>query len=204
MNNLDFTSLRLFASVVDLSSIAHASRVNNIAASAISKRISDLEDRIGVPLIHRLRDGVDATDAGTGPAGGGGGRPGAACAYRCSASMASATWSRRDLGSRSCQGRRAALSGDAADRRVGAGRILGASHAVFLLPRSPQPLLGGTPAGGRVGVADGLTASQAAAAMSSSARSRVRGPKPPIETTTIAIANPISRNTASSPSLCNR
>ena len=64
MDQLDFTSLRLFASVVELGNIAQASRVNHIAASAISKRISDLEDRVGAPLIYRLRDGVVPTDAG--------------------------------------------------------------------------------------------------------------------------------------------
>ena len=64
MKNLDFTSLRLFAVVVEHGNIAQASRVNGIAASAISKRISDLEDQIGVPLIRRLRDGIEPTAAG--------------------------------------------------------------------------------------------------------------------------------------------
>lgn len=62
--NLDITSLRLFASVVEQANISKASRVNNIAASAISKRISDLEGRIGVALLHRLKDGVEPTPAG--------------------------------------------------------------------------------------------------------------------------------------------
>jgi len=64
MDRLDFVSLHLFASVAENGNIAQAARVNNIAASAISKRISDLEERLGVPLIRRLRDGVEATDAG--------------------------------------------------------------------------------------------------------------------------------------------
>jgi DNA-binding transcriptional LysR family regulator len=64
VKNLDFTSLRLFAVVVEHGNIAQASRVNGIAASAISKRISDLEDQIGVRLIHRLRDGIEPTAAG--------------------------------------------------------------------------------------------------------------------------------------------
>src|SRR5207237_4738727 len=58
MRTLDFVSLRLFAVVIEHGNIAQASRVNGIAASAISKRISDLEDQIGVALIHRLRDGI--------------------------------------------------------------------------------------------------------------------------------------------------
>jgi DNA-binding transcriptional LysR family regulator len=64
METLDFVSLRLVASVVEHGNIAQASRINNIAASAISKRISNLEDSLGVPLIHRLRDGVKPTSAG--------------------------------------------------------------------------------------------------------------------------------------------
>jgi DNA-binding transcriptional LysR family regulator len=64
MRTPDFVSLRLFAIVIEQRNIAQASRVNGIAASAISKRISDLEDQIGVPLIHRLRDGIEPTAAG--------------------------------------------------------------------------------------------------------------------------------------------
>lgn len=60
----DITSLRLFASVVEQANIAQASRVNNIAASAVSKRISDLEARTGVALLYRLKDGVEPTPAG--------------------------------------------------------------------------------------------------------------------------------------------
>lgn len=64
MRTLDFVSLRLLAAVIEHGNIAQASRVNGIAASAISKRISDLEDQIGVALIHRLRDGIKPTAAG--------------------------------------------------------------------------------------------------------------------------------------------
>jgi DNA-binding transcriptional LysR family regulator len=64
VKNVDFTSLRYFAIVVEHGNIAQAARVNGIAASAISKRISDLEDQIGVPLIRRLRDGIEPTAAG--------------------------------------------------------------------------------------------------------------------------------------------
>ncbi len=60
----DLVSLRLFASVVEHRNIAQAGRHNNIAASAISKRISELEARTGVPLLYRLREGVEPTPAG--------------------------------------------------------------------------------------------------------------------------------------------
>jgi DNA-binding transcriptional LysR family regulator len=64
MTHFDITSLRLFASVVEQANIAQASRINNIAASAVSKRISDLEARVGVSLLYRLKDGIEPTPAG--------------------------------------------------------------------------------------------------------------------------------------------
>lgn len=64
MAHLDYTSLRLFGSVIECGNIAQAARINNIAASAISKRISDLEYRLRTPLIYRHRDGVSPTNAG--------------------------------------------------------------------------------------------------------------------------------------------
>ncbi|SFM15736.1 LysR family transcriptional regulator [Methylobacterium pseudosasicola] len=60
----DFVSLRLFAAVVEHRNIAQASRLHNIAASAVSKRISDLEARTGTALLYRLREGVEPTPAG--------------------------------------------------------------------------------------------------------------------------------------------
>ncbi|MCC4800575.1 MULTISPECIES: LysR substrate-binding domain-containing protein [Enterovibrio] len=62
--NFDITTLRLFVSVAEQGNIAEASRINHIAASAISKRISDLEARVGVNLLYRLRGGVEPTQAG--------------------------------------------------------------------------------------------------------------------------------------------
>ncbi|CAL8973577.1 HTH-type transcriptional regulator GltC [Rhodoplanes serenus] len=64
MSTLDLLSLRLFASVVEHRNIAQASRANNIAPSAVSKRISDIEARVGVSLLYRLREGVEPTPAG--------------------------------------------------------------------------------------------------------------------------------------------
>ena len=65
VSHYDITTLRLFVSVVEQGNIAQASRINHIAASAISKRVSDLEARVGVNLLYRLRGGVEATEAGT-------------------------------------------------------------------------------------------------------------------------------------------
>ena len=62
--HFDITTLRLFVCVVEQGNIAEASRINHIAASAISKRISDLEGRAGVNLLYRLRGGVEPTEAG--------------------------------------------------------------------------------------------------------------------------------------------
>jgi DNA-binding transcriptional LysR family regulator len=64
VTHFDLVSLRLFASVVEHRNIAQASRANNIAASAVSKRMSDLEARFNVSLFYRQRDGVEATPAG--------------------------------------------------------------------------------------------------------------------------------------------
>jgi DNA-binding transcriptional LysR family regulator len=64
VTHFDITSLRLFASVVENCNIAQASRVNNIAASAVSKRISDLESRFGISLLYRMKEGVQPTPAG--------------------------------------------------------------------------------------------------------------------------------------------
>lgn len=64
VTHFDITSLRLFASVVEQANIAQAARVNAIAASAVSKRISDLEARIGINLLYRTKDGVEPTPAG--------------------------------------------------------------------------------------------------------------------------------------------
>jgi len=43
-------TLKMFLTVARTGSIAQASEAENVAASAISKRISDLEDQIGTQL----------------------------------------------------------------------------------------------------------------------------------------------------------
>jgi len=56
--------LKMFLTVARTGSIAQASEAENVAASAISKRISDLEDQIGTQLFYRQTRGVELTPAG--------------------------------------------------------------------------------------------------------------------------------------------
>lgn len=60
----DLYSLKLFTKVAGLGSIARTAEAENIAASAISKRISDLEHNAGCPLLQRQPRGVTLTPAG--------------------------------------------------------------------------------------------------------------------------------------------
>ena len=64
MRNLDLTTLRLFVSVCDSGSIARAGEKANIVGSAISKRLAQLEETAGTPLLTRKRHGVAPTEAG--------------------------------------------------------------------------------------------------------------------------------------------
>jgi len=64
MRDLDMTTLRLFAAVCDARSIARAAEQANIVGSAISKRLAQLEDTVGTPLLVRRRRGVEPTPAG--------------------------------------------------------------------------------------------------------------------------------------------
>ena len=61
---IDLTSLQLFVAVCELGSIGKASEREFIAASAISKRLSDLEATLDTPLLYRHTRGVDLTPAG--------------------------------------------------------------------------------------------------------------------------------------------
>ncbi|MCW5653240.1 LysR substrate-binding domain-containing protein [Hydrogenophaga sp.] len=63
---IDLTSLQLFVAVCELGSIGRAAQREFIAASAISKRLSDLETALGTPLLHRHARGVRLTPAGEG------------------------------------------------------------------------------------------------------------------------------------------
>ena len=61
---VDLTSLQLFVAVCELGSIGKAAEREFIAASAVSKRISDLETTLSTPLLYRHARGVDLTPAG--------------------------------------------------------------------------------------------------------------------------------------------
>jgi len=61
---IDLTSLQLFVAVCELGSIGKAAEREFIAASAVSKRLSDLEATVGAPLLYRHTRGVDLTPAG--------------------------------------------------------------------------------------------------------------------------------------------
>ncbi len=60
----DPKSLRLFASVLKHGTIAAAAEHEHTAAAAISRRISDLEEQLGVALIVRSNKGISPTPAG--------------------------------------------------------------------------------------------------------------------------------------------
>ena len=64
MRDLDLTTLRLFVSVCETGNIARAGEKASIVGSAISKRLAQLEDTVGTPLLVRKRHGVEPTAAG--------------------------------------------------------------------------------------------------------------------------------------------
>lgn len=61
----DLLSLKLFIRVVDEGTISRAAELENIAAAAVSRRLSELEDRLGLVLLNRTNRGVTPTAAGT-------------------------------------------------------------------------------------------------------------------------------------------
>ena len=61
---LDLTTLRLFIAVAETGSIGQAADREFMAASAISKRLSDLEEFLHAPLLNRHARGVTLTPAG--------------------------------------------------------------------------------------------------------------------------------------------
>ena len=64
MRNIDLLTLRLFAAVCEQRSIARVAEQEAIVGSAISKRLAQLEDSVGTPLLVRKRRGVVPTPAG--------------------------------------------------------------------------------------------------------------------------------------------
>lgn len=61
---LDLITLQVFAAVAQENSFAAAAARENIAISAVSRRITDMEARCGVTLFDRLDRGVQLTAAG--------------------------------------------------------------------------------------------------------------------------------------------
>ena len=64
MRDLDLKSLRLFAAVCDNGNIKAAAAQEHIEPSAISKRLAQLEDQLGIQLLVRGRMGAELTPAG--------------------------------------------------------------------------------------------------------------------------------------------
>lgn len=61
---IDMTTLQLFVAVCERGSIAKAATQEFVAASAVSKRLSELEFTVGTPLLQRHARGVRPTPAG--------------------------------------------------------------------------------------------------------------------------------------------
>ncbi|QBY56235.1 LysR family transcriptional regulator [Cupriavidus oxalaticus] len=61
---IDPVSLRLFLAVSELGTIAAAAEREHITASAVSKRVSDLEDALSTQLLERSNKGIVLTPAG--------------------------------------------------------------------------------------------------------------------------------------------
>ena len=61
---IDLLTLRLLVAVVEEQSVAKAAGREHIAASAVSKRIADLEKTLKVQLFRRHRTGLEPTPAG--------------------------------------------------------------------------------------------------------------------------------------------
>ncbi len=64
MRDIDPISIRLFLATLEEGSIARAAARENIVPSAVSKRISDMEAQLKVPLLERGARGAQATPAG--------------------------------------------------------------------------------------------------------------------------------------------
>lgn len=60
----DLVSLSLFVAVAEEQNLTRAARRKHLAVSAVSKRIAELEQQIGTPLMLRLPRGIELTPAG--------------------------------------------------------------------------------------------------------------------------------------------
>ena len=64
LSDMDLRLLRVFKAVVDCGGMSAAELELNISLSTISKHIKDLEQRLGLTLCHRGREGFAVTDEG--------------------------------------------------------------------------------------------------------------------------------------------
>lgn len=64
MRDLDLTTLRLYVTVCDTGNMSRAAEASNMVASAVSKRLAQLEASVGATLLTRKRHGVAVTPAG--------------------------------------------------------------------------------------------------------------------------------------------
>jgi len=64
MKDLDLTTLRLFVEVCDAQSIKRVAERERVDPSAITKRLAKLENQLQIPLLKRIRQGVQATVEG--------------------------------------------------------------------------------------------------------------------------------------------
>lgn len=64
MNQIDFVTLKIFIAIHEEGKLSAAAEREHIALAAVSKRISDLESRIGSKLLYRRSRGVELTPAG--------------------------------------------------------------------------------------------------------------------------------------------
>jgi len=62
---MDFVSLRYFVEVVRQRNVTKAAALLNVAQPAVTRRMHQLEESFGVPLLMRRRHGVIPTEAGT-------------------------------------------------------------------------------------------------------------------------------------------
>ena len=60
----DLADLRLFVNVVEAGSITHGAERTHLAIAAASTRIRNMEAALGIPLLHRERQGIKPTEAG--------------------------------------------------------------------------------------------------------------------------------------------
>ena len=60
----DLSDLRLFLNVLEAGSITHGAERMHLALAAASTRIRNMEAELGIPLLHRERQGVQPTPAG--------------------------------------------------------------------------------------------------------------------------------------------